>query len=63
MMPVWMMYTEYKGKNYIFGMNGQTGKLMGEIPKSLGRILGILGGVFVITQIILMIVRVLGVIL
>lgn len=61
MMPIWMMYTEYKGKNYVFGMNGQTGKLMGEIPKSKERIFSIMGGVFLISQIILMIVRILGV--
>ncbi len=61
MVPVWMMYTEYKGKNYIFGMNGQTGKLMGSIPKSLGRLFGIGGAVFVGVEIVLMIMRVLGV--
>ena len=62
MIPVWMMYTEYQGKNYIFGMNGQTGKLMGKIPKSAGRILAILGSAFVISQIVMMIIRVLGVV-
>lgn len=63
MIPVWMMYTEYKGKNYVFGMNGQTGKLMGDIPESPLRIVGILASVFVAMQIILMIIRILGVIL
>ncbi|MDO4479359.1 MAG: hypothetical protein Q4B73_10080 [Lachnospiraceae bacterium] len=58
MMPVWMMYTEYKGKNYIFGMNGQTGKLMGKIPKSLGRLFGIGIGTFVVSQIVMMIIRI-----
>ena len=63
MMPVWMMYTEYKGKNYIFGMNGQTGKLMGTIPQSPGRLIGIMASVFLISQIIMMILRVMEVIL
>ena len=62
MMPVWMMYTEYKGKNYIFGMNGQTGKLMGTIPKSPERLIGIMAAVFLISQVIFAIIRVLGVI-
>ena len=61
MLPLWMMYTEYKGKNYIFGMNGQTGKIMGKIPKDPMRIAEIIGGVLIISQIIMMIIRVLGV--
>ena len=63
MIPVWMMYTEYKGQNYIFGMNGQTGKLMGTIPKSPGRLIGIMASIFLISQVIFMIIRVLGVVL
>ena len=62
MLPVWMMYTEYKGKKYIFGMNGQTGKIMGEIPKDPMRLAEICGGVFLFSQIVMMIIRVLGVI-
>lgn len=30
--PVWMLTTKYNGKNYTFAMNGQTGKLVGELP-------------------------------
>lgn len=30
--PVWMLSTNYRGKNYIFAMNGQTGKLVGDLP-------------------------------
>jgi hypothetical protein len=55
------MYTEYKGKKYIFGMNGQTGKMMGEIPSDPMRIIEIGGGVFIVTQIIMLIFRLLGV--
>ncbi len=61
MIPVWMMYTEYKGKKYVFGMNGQTGKMLGEIPKDPGRLIEIGGGIFLLSQIIMMIIRVLGV--
>ncbi|MCR5295380.1 MAG: hypothetical protein K6E30_09470 [Lachnospiraceae bacterium] len=63
MLPVWMMYTEYKGKKYIFGMNGQTGKLMGDIPKDPGRIVEVGAGVFIISQLVMMLIRILGVIL
>ena len=61
MLPVWMMYTEYKGKNYLFGMNGQTGKMMGELPKDPARIFGIAAAVFAVSQVVMMIIRVLGV--
>ena len=37
LMPVWMLSTQYKGKNYLFAMNGQTGKIVGELPMSWGR--------------------------
>ena len=30
--PVWVLNTTWKGKNYIFAMNGQTGKLTGDLP-------------------------------
>ena len=32
LMPVWMLTTGYNGKNYMFAMNGQTGKAAGELP-------------------------------
>ena len=61
MIPVWMLYTEYKGKKYVFGMNGQSGKMMGRLPKDPIRIAEIGGGVFLVSQIILMILRIVGV--
>ncbi len=61
MLPVWMMYTKYKGKDYVFGMNGQTGKMMGHIPQDPGRLLQIGTMVFVISQVIMLILRVVGV--
>ncbi len=32
LMPVWMLNTSYKGKTYTFAMNGQTGKMTGQLP-------------------------------
>lgn len=34
LLPVWMLYTEWKGNRYLFAMNGQTGKLVGDLPVS-----------------------------
>ncbi|MDD6022376.1 MAG: hypothetical protein PUB94_06995 [Oscillospiraceae bacterium] len=30
--PVWILNTKWKGKKYTFAMNGQTGKLVGDLP-------------------------------
>lgn len=37
LMPVWMLSTKWKGKDFLFAMNGQTGKLVGDLPVSWGR--------------------------
>lgn len=37
LMPVWMLSTKWQGKNYLFAMNGQTGKMVGDMPVSWGK--------------------------
>jgi len=32
LLPVWMLFSEFQSKKYIFAMNGQTGKLTGDLP-------------------------------
>jgi len=34
--PVWLLNTTWKGKKYTFAMNGQTGKLVGDLPVDKG---------------------------
>lgn len=34
--PVWLLNTRYRGKNYHFAMNGQTGKMVGNLPVDWG---------------------------
>ena len=36
MYPVWIMNTTWKGEKYIFAMNGQTGKFVGNLPVDKG---------------------------
>lgn len=36
LLPVWMLTTTYQGKNYVFAMNGQTGKFSGDLPFDKG---------------------------
>ena len=38
MLPVWFMSYKYRGKDYFFGMNGQTGKISGILPLSVGKV-------------------------
>jgi len=49
MLPVWTLNAKYKDKNYHFAMNGQTGKFVGELPVSRGRMaawfFGLFGGI------------------
>ena len=32
LLPVWMLSTQWNGNNYLFAMNGQTGKMVGDMP-------------------------------
>jgi DNA-directed RNA polymerase subunit RPC12/RpoP len=34
--PVWMLNTNWRGKDYLFAMNGQTGRLVGDLPVDWG---------------------------
>ncbi len=49
LLPVWTLNATYKNKKYRFAMNGQTGKLIGELPVSAGKgaawFFGIFGGI------------------
>ncbi len=57
MLPVWLLSTRWNGKSFLFAMNGQTGKLIGDLPVSSGRawgwFAGITGGVAAVMAAIL----------
>ena len=36
MLPVWMMTTKFEGNSYTFGINGQTGEMVGSLPVDKG---------------------------
>ncbi len=44
--PVWILNVKWNGKTYTYAMNGQTGKLVGDIPteEKKARLIGGLGG-------------------
>lgn len=37
LLPVWMLSTKWHGQDFLFAMNGQTGKLVGDLPTDRGR--------------------------
>ena len=32
LLPVWLLHTKWNGKGYLFAMNGQSGKMVGDLP-------------------------------
>ncbi len=49
LLPVWMLHTTYNGKKYVFAMNGQTEKFIGELPMSIGKFWGLVFGTMLLT--------------
>lgn len=49
LLPTWMFTYNYKGKTYVFAMNGQTGKIAGNLPLSKGRMAAWFGIISAIT--------------
>jgi uncharacterized Zn finger protein (UPF0148 family) len=45
LLPVWTLLTKWRGKDYFFTMNGQTGKFVGDLPVSKAKYWGIFAGV------------------
>ena len=37
LLPVWMLSTKWRGQDFLFAMNGQTGKLVGDLPTDAGK--------------------------
>ncbi len=60
MAPVWMLTTRWKNKPYIFAMNGQTGRFVGDLPcdmKKYYKMVGLLTPLYsAISYIIIMII-------
>ena len=53
LLPVWMLHTKWQDKDYLFAMNGQTGKLIGDLPVSKGKFFAWMAGIAVPLMIIL----------
>ena len=45
LLPVWMLSTKWRGQDFLFAMNGQTGKLVGDLPTDRGRFWGMFAAI------------------
>ena len=55
-LPIWFISYRYRDKDYIFAMNGQTGKVIGEPPVSRGKVAGWFAGISAAAFAILMVI-------
>ena len=54
--PVWVLTTRWRDKPYIFAMNGQTGKFVGNLPVDKGLRAALFAGISAVTAIILFLI-------
>jgi len=58
--PVWLLNTTYEGKKYLFAMNGQTGKFVGDLPydkkKLVSWLFGLAGSISAVSFLIALLV-------
>ena len=45
LLPVWLLNTSWEGQDFLFAMNGQTGKLVGKLPVSMKRVIGLFAAI------------------
>ena len=58
LLPVWVLNTKWKDQDYLFAMNGQTGKLVGDLPVSPGKYWAAFAGV---AALLLVLLNILGI--
>ena len=50
MLPVWLLTTRWNGNNYTFAMNGQTGKLVGDLPTNKPKMWMTIAAIFAVVM-------------
>ena len=45
LLPVWILNTRWEDKDFLFATNGQTGKLVGNLPVSTKRVIGLFASI------------------
>ena len=59
LLPVWMLHTRWKEKDFLFAMNGQTGKLIGDLPVDKGRVAAWFAGISIPLMILMALIMLL----
>lgn len=57
MLPVWLLNVTYKGKEYLYAINGETGKIVGKLPISMQKLLLAIGTSLVGSYVLATIIR------
>jgi len=52
LLPVWLLNTKWNGKDFLFAMNGQTGKMVGDLPVDKKKYRLVLFGLWALLSII-----------
>lgn len=60
MLPVWLFSVKYQGQNYLYAVNGQTGKVAGKLPKSMKKLFLFSGIGFAGVQLVSLLIRLLA---
>ena len=53
LMPVWLLHTKWNNKDFMFAMNGQTARMIGDLPVSTGKLWGYILGIGAIVAMLL----------
>ncbi|MCL2547258.1 MAG: hypothetical protein FWE06_08750 [Oscillospiraceae bacterium] len=56
LLPVWLLSYKYRGQDWLYAINGQTGRIVGDLPISKGRVATWLGGAFAAAMVVVSIV-------
>ena len=59
LLPVYILNTTYKGEKFTFAMNGQTGKMVGDLPVDKGAYAKYFGIIFIVVSAIAYIIQML----
>lgn len=57
LLPVWLLSTKWKDKIYLFALNGQTGKLVGDLPVSREQLMKWFGIIFAASAAVMSLIR------
>ena len=57
LLPVWLLSTRWNDKVYLFSVNGQTGKLVGDLPISRGRLCAWLFGIWAAVAAVVLLIQ------